>query len=109
MNPEIAEGLRLAAVGVLTVFVALIVTGILVTIVGRLFKEERAVPAAQSAPLPDTAFGGLDKHVLVLLAAAATVAAKRPVRIRRVRFISHRHAPSTWAAAGRSDHVQETL
>ena len=110
MTPEMAEGLRLAVVGVGTVFVALIVTGILVTIVGRLTKEKTAVPASAQASLPEETFsGGIDKHKVVLLAAAASVALKRPVRIRRVRFVTHKHIPTSWAAAGRADHMQESL
>ncbi len=95
------EALRLAAVGVGTVFTALIVTGIIVTLIGLLFREKKPLPAAEPTPLPDEAFGGLDKHVIVLLAAAATGALKRPVRIRRVTFVSHKHVPALWAAVGR--------
>jgi Na+-transporting methylmalonyl-CoA/oxaloacetate decarboxylase gamma subunit len=95
------EALRLSAVGVGTVFTALIVTGLVVTLIGRLFKEKKPVSAAETAPLPDDALGGLDKHVIVLLAAAATAAVKRPVRIRRVTFVSHKHVPALWAAVGR--------
>lgn len=108
MTPEFHEGIQLAIVGVGTVFAALIITGLLVGLIGRLAREKPPVPAAAAAPLPDVAYGGPDKHVLVLLA-AATVAVKRPVRIRRVRFVSHRHAPASWAQAGRTDHVQESL
>lgn len=95
------EALRLSAVGVGTVFIALIVTGIMVTLIGGLFKEKKPVPAAELKPLPDETLGGLDKHVIVLLAAAATAAVKRPVRIRRVTFVSHKHVPALWAAVGR--------
>ena len=109
MSPEMQQGLSLAVVGVGAVFAALIVTGLVVTLIGRLAKEKPAVSAKEAKPLPDVAYSGVDKHVLVLLAAAATVAVKRPVRIRRVRFISHRHAPSGWAAAGRTDHTEEHL
>lgn len=103
------EGYVLAVVGVGTVFAALTITGIVVSLVGHLFKEKPPLPASAAAPLPDESFGGVDKHVLVLLAAAATVAVKRPVRIRRVRFVSHKHIPSSWAAVGRADHSQDTL
>jgi Na+-transporting methylmalonyl-CoA/oxaloacetate decarboxylase gamma subunit len=95
-----SQGLGLALVGVSAVFVALIVTGLVVTFIGRFFKEKPPVPAA--APLPEeSSFGGVDKHVVVLLAAAATVAVKRPLRIRRVTFVSHKHVPSLWSAVGR--------
>jgi Na+-transporting methylmalonyl-CoA/oxaloacetate decarboxylase gamma subunit len=95
------EALRLSAVGVGTVFTALIVTGLVVTLIGRLFKDKKPAPASESKLLPDEALGGLDKHVIALLAAAATVAVKRPVRIRRVTFVSHKHVPALWAAVGR--------
>nr|VFK44712.1 MAG: hypothetical protein BECKTC1821E_GA0114239_10397 [Candidatus Kentron sp. TC]VFK47389.1 MAG: hypothetical protein BECKTC1821D_GA0114238_10466 [Candidatus Kentron sp. TC]VFK59624.1 MAG: hypothetical protein BECKTC1821F_GA0114240_103512 [Candidatus Kentron sp. TC] len=106
---EMQQGLSLAVVGVAAVFAALMVTGLVVIIISRLTKDKPAVLAAKAAPLPDVAYAGVDRHVLVLLAAAATVAVKRPVRIRRVRFVSHRHASTTWASAGRSDHAQESL
>lgn len=109
MSPEMAEGLRLAVVGVGTVFTALIMTGILVLLIGRLTKKKPPVPAATKSLPEETFDGGIDKHKLVLLAAAASVAVKRPVRIRRVRFISHKHIPTSWAAAGRSDHMTESL
>lgn len=101
MSESFQEALRLSAVGVSTVFVALIVTGIVVTLIGRLFTQKKPVPASEAAPLPDESFGGVDKHMLVLLAAAATAAVKRPVRIRRVTFVSHKHVPALWAAVGR--------
>lgn len=106
---EMQQGLSLAVVGVAAVFAALIVTGFVIIIISRLTQDKPAVPAAKAIPLPDVAYAGIDKHVLVLLAAAATVAIKRPVRIRRVRFVSHRNVLATWAAAGRSDHTQESL
>lgn len=110
LTPDLMEATRLAVVGVSTVFVALIVTGISVIVLGRIFKEKPPVPATAAQPLPDETFGhGVDKHVLVLLAAAATVAVKRPVRIRRVRYVTHKHIPSEWGAAGRAEHTQESL
>ena len=84
LAPEFAEGTRLAVVGVGTVFLALIVIALFVLLLGSLFRERPPVPASATKPLPDETFGhGVDKHVLVLLAAAATVAVKRPVRLRR--------------------------
>lgn len=103
---ELQEGLSLFVVGVSAVFIALIVTGIMVVLIGWFAREKPPVPVAGAGSLPDVAYSGVDKHVLVLLSAAATVAVKRPVRIRRVRFITHRHAPAGWAAAGRTDHVE---
>ncbi|MEE4379929.1 MAG: OadG family protein [Candidatus Competibacteraceae bacterium] len=103
--PYLTEALTLAVVGICTVFVALIVTGIVVSIIGRINQSKPAVAAA--APLPEESpFGGLDKHTIVLLAAAATAAVKRPVRIRRVRFVSHKHVPNLWAAVGRVDYSE---
>ncbi|VFM94995.1 MAG: Oxaloacetate decarboxylase, gamma chain [Candidatus Kentron sp. G] len=108
MSEVLQQGLSLFVVGVGAVFAALIVTGLMVALIGRLAREKPPVPAAKAGPLPDVAYSGIDKHVVVLLGAAATVAAKRPVRIRRVRFVSHRHAPAGWAAAGRTDHMEES-
>jgi Na+-transporting methylmalonyl-CoA/oxaloacetate decarboxylase gamma subunit len=109
MSETMILGLQITAVGVGTVFVALIITGIAVSLIGHIFKEKPPVPAAKTAPLPEQSFGGVDKHVLVLLAAAAAVAVKRPVRIRRVRFVSHKHVPAEWAATGRAEHLRESL
>ncbi len=101
---DFTQSLGLALVGVSAVFVALIITGLVVTLIGRFFKEKPPVPASAAAPLPEeSSFGGVDKHVVALLAAAATAAVKRPVRIRRVTFVSHKHVPSLWSAVGRVD------
>lgn len=108
MSEELSLGLSLLVVGMAAVFVALAVTGLLVSLVSRLTREKPAV-AAQSACLPEEDLvGGIDRHKLVLLAAAASVALKRPVRIRRVRFVSHKQIPSWWAAAARADDIQGT-
>jgi Na+-transporting methylmalonyl-CoA/oxaloacetate decarboxylase gamma subunit len=106
MPEMLSEGLQLTVVGVSAVFLALIVTGIMVSLIGRLFREKPPVPAGAAAPLPEESFQGIDKHVIVLLAAAATVAVKRPVRIRRVRFVSHKHVPALWTAVGRVDQKE---
>lgn len=103
------EALQLLVVGVCTVFVALIVTGLVVALLGHLLRDKPAVPASAAGPLPEESLIGVDKHVLVLLAAAATVAVKRPLRIRRVRFVTHKHIPSSWAATGRADHTKDIL
>ncbi len=109
MSETMTLGLQITAVGVGTVFAALIITGLAVTLIGHLFRDKPPVPAAKTAPLPEQSFGGVDKHVLVLLAAAATVAVKRPVRVRRVRFVTHKHVPAEWAATGRAEHIRESL
>lgn len=108
MSAELQQGLSLFVVGVGAVFIALIVTGIVVTIIGRLAREKPPVPASSVGPLPDVAYSGVDKHVVVLLTAAATAAVKRPVQVRRVRFVSHRHVSSGWAAAGRTEHTESS-
>ena len=105
----VSEGLSLAAVGVGVVFTALIVVGLLVTLVGLLFRKKPAAPAAAAAALPEDSLTGISKHTIVLLAAAATGACKQPVRIRRVRFVTHKQLPTSWAASSRADHRQETL
>ena len=109
MSELVSEAVQLLVVGVCTVFVALIVTGLVVMLLGRLLRDKPPVPAAAAKPLPEESLSGVDKHVLVLLAAAATVAVKRPVRIRRVRFVTHKHIPSGWAATGRADHTKDIL
>jgi Na+-transporting methylmalonyl-CoA/oxaloacetate decarboxylase gamma subunit len=104
---NLIEALTLSVVGIGTVFVALIVIGIVVSIIGRLTQNKPPTAAKAAASLPDESpFGGVDKRVLVLLAAAATAAVKQPVRIRRVRFVSHKHVPNLWAAVGRVDHSE---
>lgn len=101
MSEIMMEAISLSVVGVTTVFTALIVTGIVVTLVGRIFKQKPPVSAAKTASPSQEPVGGVDRRTIVLLAAAATVALKRPVRIRRVRFVSHKHVPALWAAVGR--------
>jgi Na+-transporting methylmalonyl-CoA/oxaloacetate decarboxylase gamma subunit len=105
----VLEGLVLSGIGILVVYVALFVTQLVIGFVARVFREKPPVPASKAAPLQEVAFGQVDRHVLVLLAAAAAVAVKRPVRIRRVRFVSHKHIPASWASAGRAEHMQESL
>lgn len=107
MSVELQQGLNLFVVGVGAVFAALIVTALVITLIGRLARDKPPVPASTAAKsLPDVAYSGVDKHILVLLSAAAAVAVKRPVRIRRVRFISHRHSSAGWAVAGRTQHTE---
>lgn len=106
MPEMLSESLQLTVVGLSAVFLALIVTGIMVSLIGRLFQDKPPVPANLAAPIPEESFRGIDKHVIVLLAVAATVAVKRPVRIRRVRFVSHKHVPALWAAVGRVDQKE---
>ena len=109
-NSELmVEGLSLAAVGVFVVFAALIVVGLVVVTISRFSRDKRPVPAALAGDIPEDSLIGVSKHTIVLLAAAASVACKRPVRIRRVRFVSHKHLPTSWAASGRADHRQENL
>lgn len=105
----LTEGLELAGTGVSVVFAALIVVAIAISIVGVLMRQRPATSGTAPRPLPKESFTGVSGHTLVLLAAAATVAAKRPVRIRRVRFVSHKQLPTSWAATARADHLQEHL
>lgn len=108
MSDELSLGLSLLVVGMGAVFSALALTGLLVALVARLTREKPTV-SAESVSLPEEdLIGGIDRHKLVVLAAAATVALKRPVRIRRVRFVSHKQIPSWWAAAARADDIQGT-
>ena len=73
----LTEALSLAAVGVGIVFAALVVVGLLVTLVGRLTREKPPVVASAQG-LPEDSFTGVSRHTIVLLAAAATVACKLP-------------------------------
>jgi Na+-transporting methylmalonyl-CoA/oxaloacetate decarboxylase gamma subunit len=105
----LTDGLSLAAVGVGVVFAALVVVGLVVAIIGHFARDKPPVPAALAGSLPEDSLLGVSKHTIVLLAAAASVACKQPVRIRRVRFVSHKQLPTSWAATGRADHRQENL
>ncbi len=100
MDDLVAQGLGLAVVGMSVVFVALVVTGTMVGWIGRLFKEKAPVPA--TAPLPQESLGGIDKKTILLISAAATAVLYRPVRIRRVRFVTPLHAPAAWKTMGRA-------
>lgn len=108
MSEELRVGLNLLVVGMGAVFSALAVTGLMVTLVSHLTRQ-KPEPVMPTTDLPEEDLaGGIDRHKIVLLAAAASMALKRPVRIRRVRFVSHKKIPSWWAAAGRSEHLDPT-
>jgi Na+-transporting methylmalonyl-CoA/oxaloacetate decarboxylase gamma subunit len=108
MSEEMSVGLNLLVVGMGAVFSALAVTALMVVLVSYLTRE-KPVPVKPSVDLPEEDLvGRIDRHKIILLAAAASVAVKRPVRIRRVRFVSHKKIPSSWSAAGRSDHRDPT-
>jgi Na+-transporting methylmalonyl-CoA/oxaloacetate decarboxylase gamma subunit len=109
MSDELTYGISLLVVGMGAVFVALSITGLMVALVSRMTQAKPA-PAVPSASLPeeDLAGGGIDRHKIVLLAAAATVAVKRPVRIRRVRLVSRKQTSTLWGVASRPDHVHKT-
>lgn len=109
MSDELTYGFSLLVVGMGAVFVALSVTGLMVALVSRVFREKpgHAVPSA-SLPEEDLTGGGIDRHKIVLLAAAASVAVKRPVRIRRVRLVSRKQTSALWGVASRPDHAHKT-
>ena len=100
MEDLVAQGAVLAVVGMTVVFVALVVTGLMVGQLAHFFREKPPAPAA--GPIPDETIGGMDKPHLVVLAAAAAAAVQRPVRVRRVRFVSHSHVPASWKTLGRA-------
>ncbi len=100
----VTEGLALMAVGMLVVFTALLL--LLAVIMGiRKLTEAPVYPALTpepAAPLMGTdppADHGLSPERLAVIAAAAAVAVRKPVRVRRVSVLTP--SASTWARSGR--------
>ena len=125
---HITDGLMLLVVGVSVVFVALVLILVTIKLLGRVDSalesrarrsaggpvagsaaEEAGAAAAtgdsnvESRSMPGSASGqpALGPEMIAVLAAAATAAVRRPVRITRVRFVSAA-VPGGWVAMGRT-------
>lgn len=102
----ISDGAVLALVGIGVVFTALLLIWGAVSLVGTALRTQRlGRSAAEGQPARDAAApasGGLDvdKHLLVVLSAAAAAALGRRVRVTRVRRL-RRDANSNWTGHGR--------
>lgn len=103
-----SEMLVLAGVGVLVVFTALALIGVVMAGLGRLMAPPEA--AAPPAPVEvaeaealgaGTELGLTGPATVALLTAAAVAAVGRPVRIRRVTFVRPNSA-SAWKEVGRA-------
>ncbi len=114
----ITDGLMLLVVGVSVVFAALVLILVTIKMLGRVDMAielsgrkpagakhasggEDAPPAASpSQPGPAGTSTSPGPELIAVLAAAATAALRRPVRVTRVRFVSA--TPATgWVVAGR--------
>ena len=102
-----SEMLVLAGVGVLVVFTALALVGVVMVGLGRLMAPPEGAPPPPAAVAEAEALGagtelGLTGPATVaLLTAAAVAAVGRPVRVRRVTFVRPSSA-SAWKEVGRA-------
>ena len=80
---DIGEGAILTVVGMLVVFATLAGLGVLIALLGRWLKVHRR-PAEQGGSDRLPTAGGIDPRILAVLAAAATAATMKPVRLKRV-------------------------
>lgn len=110
IESDLAEGLQLMVVGMSIVFASLVVIGLMIKAATWLIRDAEvaeAEPPDASAPMPvatTQASGvepGLSPQLLAVLAAAATAAVKRPVRVHRVRPLTNQDN-QTWVYAARA-------
>jgi len=97
---SIGDGLALMVVGMFVVFLSLtILLGVIVTI-SRLTAEKPA-PKAAAQPAPVIEGGEVDDPALIaVIAAAATAAMNKPIRIQRVSFLGQAQGQA-WSQQGR--------
>lgn len=90
-------GLKLTAIGMSVVFVALITVQLVLNLFKRLDRRSTAVaePAAESAPTE-----GLSPEVMAAIAAAVTLTVGKKARIKRIQYRSTRPERG-WAMQGR--------
>jgi sodium pump decarboxylase gamma subunit len=109
MGDRIVEALVLMGVGMLVVFSALMLLWLAIFVIDRLAERLQPAPAAKPAPAPPTTSAPRptpqrqthDPQLLAVLAAAATTALGKRVRLRQVHFVSEEH--ESWAQEGRRD------
>lgn len=80
---RMGDAAALAVVGMLVVFFALCLTAVAIVLLGRTLGLAPEEPAGPPAPMRRSTKG--DAHLRVVLAAAATAALDRSVRVKRVR------------------------
>ena len=80
---DIGDGAVLTIVGMLVVFATLAGLGILIAVLGRWLKAHRH-PIEQGDTGRAPTAGGVDPRILAVLAAAATAATMKPVRLKQV-------------------------
>lgn len=102
ISSNLETSLVLTVVGICIVFVVLfsimIMLYLLRTIVGKKTQATSKAAVAAQAPSPSkdsSAEDQIDPKELAVICAAATVAIKKPFRIRRVKLISQDHQ-NTW-------------
>lgn len=99
------DALALTIVGMTVVFTALVMTGSLIALIGRLFQQkvqdvEPDTKSVETLTPVGSGDGQVDGHTLALLTAAAYAAVGRPVEIRRITFINQ-NTVSAWREMGR--------
>ncbi len=98
------EAYVLALVGFAVVFVALMLIGGFIWLLGKVFRERHAEVVAgpvKSAAHSMPPGGDVDARTIAVITAAAYAAVGWPVRVQRITFINH-NTISAWAARGRA-------
>jgi sodium pump decarboxylase gamma subunit len=102
MTENILESLRLLVVGLLGVFAALLLLAAMIWAFravdeGLNKRRIRKYSAQVESKQVDT---DLNDEIVAVIAAAATATLKKPIIVRRVRFL-HAHPVGAWAVTGR--------
>jgi len=97
----VTMGLTLMVVGMLIVFVALVLLMAVIRLIDMATAGSAPAtePAAAPKPVAPVEEEGVNEELLVVLAAAATAALRRSVRVRRVRLV--KRSDGSWVAGGR--------
>jgi len=95
MRDALTAALEISAIGITIVFASLVLVSLALTLINRLLR-----PRETAAPATDAAGPSIPADIVVVLAAAATTALGRRVRVAHVRY--HSAAPDTeWSHQGR--------
>lgn len=101
------DGVVLAVIGILVVFVALALVALVVSNLkhvdrwaGRAFNHQHAAPPPQTSTLTSAPADTLPPELVAVISAAVAVAIDKRVKIKRIRY-RRRPAP-TWQTQGRA-------
>ncbi|MEM1165894.1 MAG: OadG family transporter subunit [Planctomycetota bacterium] len=98
-NTDLGAGVALMVVGMVVVFGALVLIGLIVMGVRRVLDRPVHTPTPQASPR-DPMPAGISPERIAVIAAAATAAVGKPVRVHRVVMLGEQGG-SAWARGGR--------